>query len=120
MTDVAVDAPPPGAILTGAWGGEHARLSLTSSGGAIEYDCAHGSLTEPLRIDRAGRFTAAGLHVRGHGGPIRQGEAVDPVPALFHGAVAGDRLTLQVLAGTDTVGSFVLRQGGSTRLWKCL
>jgi hypothetical protein len=116
-----VTAPAPrDAIVTGTWGGEHARLDLTASGGAVEYDCAHGSLAEPVRTDGAGRFTAAGFHVREHGGPIREGEVVDPVRALYLGSVVGDRLTLRVLAGGDTLGPFVLRQGGAARLTRCL
>jgi hypothetical protein len=117
----AVTAPAPrDATVTGVWAGEHARLDVTPSGGAIEYDCAHGSLSEPLRMDGAGQFTAVGFHVREHGGPIREGEVVDSARALYRGSIVGGRLTLRVLVGVDTIGPFVLHRGAAARLWKCL
>jgi hypothetical protein len=117
----AVTGPAPlGVPLTDVWAGEHARLDLTSSGGAIEYDCARGTVSEPVRPDGDGRFAATGFHVREHGGPIREGEAVDSVRALYLGSVVGDRLTLRVVAGGDTLGPFLLRRGGAAQLRKCL
>jgi len=77
------------ASVTGAWGGEHVRLQLTPAGGAIDYDCAHGSLAGPLRTDGEARFVTTGFHVREHGGPIREGEPVDSVPATYLGSVVG-------------------------------
>ncbi len=108
------------ATLTGEWGGEHVRLELSPAGGTIEYDCAHGSLTGPVRTDDDARFVTAGFHVREHGGPIREGEPVDSVPATYLGSVVGDRMTLRVVAGADTLGPFVLQQNGTPRLFKCL
>lgn len=108
------------ASLSGAWGGEHVRLQLTPAGGAIEYDCAHGSLAGPLRTDGDARFVTTGFHVREHGGPIREGEPVDSVPATYLGSVVGDRMTLRVVAGSDTLGPFVLRRSGTPQLYKCL
>ena len=77
------------ASVTGAWGGEHVRLQLTPAGGAIDYDCAHGSLAGPLRTDGEARFVTTGFHVREHGGPIREGEPIDSVPATYLGSVVG-------------------------------
>jgi len=108
------------ATLTGAWGGPHVRLQLSPTGGAIEYDCAHGSLTAPPRTDADGRFAVPGWHVREHGGPFRQGEPVDSVPASYRGSVADDRMTLRVVAGADTLGPFTLQRGAAAQLYKCL
>ena len=41
----------PGVPLTGAWGGRGASLSLTASEGTVEYDCAHGTISESLVPD---------------------------------------------------------------------
>ncbi len=112
--------PPPVAQVTGHWGGAHAALTLTDSGGAIEYDCAHGGLGAPVRLDRAGRFEIAGVHVREHGGPIRVGEVPDSLPARYSGHVRGNRMTLRVLVGADTLGPFELRRGAEPQLFKCL
>ena len=112
----------PGDALTGMWGGEHVRLELNATGGAVEYDCAHGGLTEPARPGPRGDFEARGVHVREHGGPIREGERPDSMPARFVGRVDGDRMTLRVFAGTrpDTLGPFELRRGSDARVFKCL
>ena len=108
------------AVVTGTWAGEHATLELTPTGGTIEYDCAHGRIVGALRTDGGGRFTAAGVHVREHGGPIRDGEPVDSAAALYAGSVEGDRLTLRVFVGPDSLGPFLLRRDGVPRLYKCL
>jgi hypothetical protein len=113
---------PPGTALTGSWGGDHIVLDLTPVGGAVEYDCAHGGLLEPVRPGSTGQFEAAGVHVREHGGPIREGERVDTLRARFVGRVDGDRMTLRVFTGDrpDTLGSFELHRGQDGRVFKCL
>jgi len=112
----------PGEALTGPWGGDHVRLELTPAGGAVEYDCAHGGLTQPVRPGPRGDFEARGVHIREHGGPVREGERPDSVPARFVGRIVGDRMTLRVYAGArpDTLGPFELRRGGEARVFKCL
>jgi hypothetical protein len=112
----------PGTPALGRWGGEHVALELTSAGGTVEYDCAHGGLTQPVRPGARGEFEALGVHVREHGGPIREGERPDSVPARYVGRVSGDRMTLRVYAGSrpDTLGPFELRRGGEARVFKCL
>lgn len=107
-------------ILGGSWGGVHAGLTLTPEGGAIDYDCAHGSLVAPVRRDGTGRFQVAGFHVREHGGPVREGEIPDSVPATYLGQVNGDRMTLRVLVGGDTLGPFALQRGVAPQLFRCL
>ena len=112
----------PGSPLTGRWGGEHVALELTASGGAVEYDCAHGGLTQSVRPSSRGEFEVIGVHVREHGGPIREGERPDSLPARYVGRVTGDRMTLRVYAGSrpDTLGPFELRRDAEPRLFKCL
>jgi hypothetical protein len=58
--------------------------------------------------------------VREHGGPVRVGEVPDSVPARYVGRVDGDRMTLRVLVGRDTLGPFELRRGAEPQLFKCL
>lgn len=116
----AVATPSDGAPLVGEWNGLHASLTLTESGGSIEYDCAHGGLRAPVEPDAAGQFTVVGVHFRDHGGPVRIGEVPDSTPARYIGSVRGDELTLRVLVGDDTLGPFTLRRGGESRLTRCL
>jgi hypothetical protein len=75
-----------------------------------------------VRPGSRGEFEAIGVHVREHGGPVREGERPDSIPARYVGRVTGDRMTLRVYAGSrpDTLGPFELRRGGEPRLFKCL
>ena len=116
----AVATPRVGGPVVGEWNGPHASLTLTESGGSIEYDCGHGGLRAPVSPDDAGRFTVAGVHFRGHGGPVRIGEVPDSASAQYVGTVQGDQLTLRVLVGAETLGPFTLRRGAESRLVRCL
>jgi hypothetical protein len=109
-----------GSAVTGSWGGTHAGLALTPTGGSIEYDCAHGGLGAPIRPGGDGRFEVAGVHVREHGGPSRIDEVPDSVPARYIGRIVGNRMNLQVVVGADTLGPFELQRDTPPRLVKCL
>jgi hypothetical protein len=109
-------------VAAGVWGGTGIRLDVTERGAAIEYDCAHGTIDEPLVVDRAGRISAQGTHVREHGGPIREDEPADRHPARYSGQLDRDTLQLTVTL-TDTrqeLGSFKVTRGSPGRLLKCL
>jgi hypothetical protein len=118
----APTSPNEGRVAIGAWDGDHLRVDVTSGGGTTEYDCAHGSIDEPLVADRDGRFSASGTHTFEHGGPIRVDEVPNRHPARYDGRVVGDMLQLTVTV-TDTqqlVGSFAVTRAGVPRLAKCL
>src|ERR1700737_2700187 len=94
-------APSDGRVAIGAWGGDHLRVDVTPDGGTAEYDCAHGTIDEPLVADRSGRFSASGTHTFDHGGPVRIDEVPNRHPARYDGRVTGDTLQLTVTV-TDT------------------
>ena len=54
--------------IIGSWAGEHITLDITDHGGTVEYDCAHGSLTQKIILDKRGRFEVLGTHIEEHGG----------------------------------------------------
>ena len=117
---VAGTSPP--SVLVGTWGGDHAGLVATPDSGTLEYDCAAGRITEPLRPGSDGRFVASGTHTPGHGGPVRIDEILPRRPARYTGRVDGDLLSLTVVM-TDsnvTVGTFQLTRGRSPNVFKCL
>jgi hypothetical protein len=122
VTGCAPGSSLPGepAPLLGVWSGRSVMLTLTRSAGSVEYDCAHGGLSSALEPDRTGAFNVTGVHVREHGGPIREGEVPDSVPARYEGVVRGEQMTLRVFAGQDTLGPFTLRRNGAPQLVKCL
>lgn len=109
-----------GEPVIGDWGGDHIALSLTMTGGNVEYDCAHGGLFEPIRPDARGVFEAAGVHVPEHGGPVREDERPDSIPARYTGTVRGNRMTVRVSAAADTLGPYQLERGAVPRVLKCL
>ena len=121
---VACASNPGGAsrlerVPNGEWGGEHARLTVADAGGTIEFDCAHGSLDEPLRLDGSGRFDVKGRLVA-EGGPVRKDEPESSRPVRYSGASDVQRMSLQVtLEGGESAGSFSLTKGGPARLFKC-
>ena len=111
----------PRQVPSGMWGGEHIRLEVAGRTASIEYDCAHGTITQPLALDRRGHFDARGTHVMEHGGPIRKDEQSDSRPARYTGWTDGKRMTLKVtLTDTDQVlGTFNLVHGERPRIVKC-
>ena len=106
----------------GMWGGAGIRLDVSADGAIIEYDCAHGTIDQPIVGDRNGRFTVTGTHVREHGGPIRVDEPPDRHPARYDGQVAGNsmRLSVTLTDGNQTIGSFDATLNGPARVVKCL
>ena len=120
--DRATSSSPSSVVLIGTWGGDHAGLVATADSGTMEYDCAAGRITDPLRPGSDGRFVATGTHTPGHGGPVRIDEVLPRRPARYSGRVDGDLLTLTVVM-TDsnvTVGTFQLTRGRSPLVFKCL
>jgi hypothetical protein len=118
----ACTAGPTPVVMPGSWGGSHVSMQVTSAGAHLEYDCAEGVIEEPLRPDAAGRFTAAGAHTPGRGGPVRLGEILPTFRARYEGEVDGERMSLLVtLVDTQAVlGRFELRRGSSGVLVRCL
>jgi hypothetical protein len=84
------------------------------------YDCADGGLFAPVVPDGAGAFSVLGVHVPEHGGPVRIGEVPDSLPARYFGQLSGDRMTLRVLVGSDSLGPFALQLDGTPQLFRCL
>jgi len=109
-------------ITAGQWGATGIAMEVTESGSRIEFDCAHGTISEPILLDSEGRFDVKGLHFREHGGPIREGEESKGEPVRYVGQVTGDTMTLTIKPeGSDTaIGSYKLVHGKSGRIRKCL
>lgn len=106
----------------GEWGTRGAELNVTPAGAEIEFDCAHGTIDEPLRLDLSGRFDAAGTFSRERGGPVRIDEKPDSHPARYRGRVEGQTMTLTVTL-TETkedIVTLTLTRGQPPRLTKCL
>jgi hypothetical protein len=109
------------AIPAGVWGGVHIRMEVTDQGANIEYDCAHGKILGPLKLDVEGRFQAKGSHVLERPGPARQGVDPEERPATYAGSVNGKEMTLNVTltATSEVIGAFKLTEGSEGVIRKC-
>jgi hypothetical protein len=108
-------------VPNGAWGGDHVVLTVTDNGGRAEFDCAHGTLDHPLRLDDRGRFSVAGTFVPEHGGPVRSGEVPESRPARYQGRLDRQKLEFTVtVEGQTGQGPFTVTLGKGPKVTKCL
>jgi len=107
-------------VPVGVWGARGVNLDVSSTGGRIEYDCAHGSIDSPLSLDAGSRFDVRGTHVREQGGPIPEHEPPG-VPARYTGRLEEDSLTITVTLtdSKEVVGTFTLKRNSEGVLRKC-
>ena len=118
-------------VAVGDWGGRNIRLSVTENGATIEYDCANGTIEQPLLLDRDGRFDVRGTVQLETGGAVtgisiqEEGKpataAPDSARARYRGQVRGRTMSLLVeLTGNKTkFGTFSLIHSATPRLFKC-
>ena len=107
--------------LRGQWGGEHIAMEVTDAGATIEYDCAHGRITEKIAPNAEGKFEAKGFHTRERGGPVRQGENNEE-PAVYRGSVKDETMTftVELAKNNESAGTFTLTHGKQGRIRKCM
>ena len=113
-----MQAPPD---LAGQWGGRHVGLMFEGGLGKLEYDCASGTIDQHVIPGPDGRFTAAGTHVPGQGGPVRVGQIFTSHRATYQGQVTGDVMDLTVRLDNGTViGPYRLTRGAQPIIFACL
>ena len=105
----------------GTWGGDHIGIIVSDSSATLEYDCAHGTIDEPLITDDNGEFEVTGIHVMEHGGPIRIDEVPIEYPALYKGKIEENLMTLTVTRSDtgEEIGTFTLTRGETPNIYKC-
>jgi hypothetical protein len=106
-------------VAKGNWGGEHIILEVSGSGAEVEFDCARGKITRPLKPDRHGNFDVPGTFTPEHGGPVRRDEVTTPAPARYSGHTEGDAMTLTVTLAKEKLGPFTLTRNAHPMLRKC-
>lgn len=107
--------------VAGSWGGPHVGLVFEGGIGKLDYDCASGSIDQPIIPGAGGRFEAEGTHIRGHGGPVRVDEKFVPRRAHYRGRVQHGVMELEATLDDNTViGPFTLRQGARPQIFRCL
>ncbi|MCM3873893.1 MAG: hypothetical protein ND895_24655 [Pyrinomonadaceae bacterium] len=118
--DVAVQQE--GRMIKGTWGGDHISMEVTEEGAQIEFDCAHGIVSEPLRVDGQGKFRASGTHFKESAGPQRADDEDKGVPVIYSGTTDGKTATFKITnsATDEVIGTFSLTLGKRSRIHKCL
>lgn len=120
LLGAACGTEPTAPGLTGQWGGPEANMTLSASGGTIEYSCAEGTIDPAWTLSPGGQWRASGQHYTG-GGPVPP-NGHPPHPATYAGTVRGNELTFTVtLTDLDQVlGPYTVTRGQSSNLIVCL
>ena len=107
--------------LSGLWGGQGISMEVTDSGATLDFDCASGTITEPIVVDSAGKFSAKGRFARQRPGPTREDENNEGQPASYSGVIDGEnlRLTITLTKNSEKVGDFTLAHGKMGRIRRC-
>jgi hypothetical protein len=113
-------ASPAGAAGT-IWGGEHIHLQITTDGGIVEFDCASGTITNPVRVDAQGQFRLTGMFTREQPGPVRKDQTPTTTAATYSGDIVGDTMRLSIRTGpqNEAVGEYVLTRASAGHVVKC-
>ena len=108
-------------LATGVWGGQHVRVEVSESGAQFEFDCAHGSISQSVKLDSNGKFDVAGKFAPEHAGPVLRDEESNERAVRYAGQVNQEQMTLTIsdAATKEMIGTFELKHGSESRLMKC-
>lgn len=111
-----------GRVPEGRWGGQRVDMTVTASSATLQFDCGHGSIDRAIDLDENGSFDVAGILVREHGGPVREGEVENRQPVRYAGEVKGSSMALRLLSqdGKERIEEFTLVFGKEGRIVRCL
>ena len=114
--------------LLGIWGGPHAGASFQGGLADLTFDCASGTIDDPIYPTQDGAFSAKGTYRTGAPGPVKVGQFFKSQDAVYSGQVAkaaakgGPRvMTLSVTLDDGTaLGPFTLSEGTPPQITRCL
>jgi hypothetical protein len=107
--------------LVGLWGGPHASVEFEGGLADVQFDCAAGTIDDPIVLGPEGRFLVKGTHRTGAAGPIRVGQIFRSQPARYSGQIVDHSMTLNVVLEDGTaLGPFTLTEGTPPQLTRCL
>jgi hypothetical protein len=113
--------------LLGMWGGPHAGLQFQGGLADVQFDCASGSIDDPIYPHPDGSFAVKGTYRAGAPGPIKVGEFFKSEEATYSGEVvkgeskAPKTMTLfAALEDGTKLGPFTLTEGAQPQLTRCL
>jgi hypothetical protein len=105
--------------LKGAFGGPHISVDLEGGLGTVQFDCAAGSIDQP--IISGGSFSVPGTYRPGQGGPVRVGQIFVSKRATYSGTATKTTMTMSVtLEDGEVLGPYDLTLGAPAQLTRCL
>jgi len=118
---------PDSGRIFGTWGGPHAGISFQGGLADVSFDCASGTIDDPVFPAKDGSFSAKGTYRTGAPGPVKVGEFFKSQGAVFSGHVvpaatkgAPRTMTLSVgLEDETNLGPFTLTEGSPPQLTRC-
>jgi hypothetical protein len=105
-------------LAAGPWGGEKVIFEVVADGADLEFECARGRISKPIKLDGNGDFDLPGTFGAEGRGPSRD-DASSAAEARYKGHVQGDTMTLNVTIGDRKMGPFTLTRGRQPFLKKC-
>ena len=111
--------------LLGIWGGPHAVASFQGGLGDLQFDCASGTIDDPLYPAKDGSFSVKGTYRTGVSGPVKVGQFFKSQGALYSGQIvkakdAPQVMTLNVTLEDGTpIGPFTLTEGMPPQITHC-
>jgi hypothetical protein len=113
--------------LIGIWGGPHAGLSMQGGLSDVQFDCASGTIDDPVYPAADGTFSVKGTYRTGTSGPIKVGQFFKSHDAVYSGQVTkaaakGSQrtMTLSVTLEDGTpIGPFTLSEGTPPQITHC-
>jgi len=114
--------------VIGLWGGPHAGANFSGGLADLQFDCASGTIDDPIMITDVGPFSVKGTFRTGASGPIKVGQFFKSQEALFSGEIAKGAakssprvMTLSVALEDGTaLGPFTLTEGAPPQITRCL
>jgi hypothetical protein len=105
--------------LSGSWGGPHIGVVLEGGLGAVQFDCAAGSIDQP--IISGGPYRVTGTYRPGAEGPVRVGQIFTAKRATYTGTATKTEMTMTVtLEDGELLGPFDLTLGAPPQITRCL
>jgi hypothetical protein len=113
--------------VLGVWGGPHAGLTFQGGLADVLFDCATGTIDEPLYAVAGGPFSIKGTYRTGPPGPVKVGQFFQSQSAVYAGDVTKEggkdgpqKITFHVaLEDGTTLGPFTVTDGTPPHLTPC-
>jgi hypothetical protein len=108
-------------VAKGDWGGTGIAMTVTDTGGSIQFDCADGTITSELRMKNDGSFRAEGTLTRNGPGPVRTDQTPVGRAVIFKGKVNGKSMSITMTDAKtgERLGEYVATHGQEPRLHRC-